>query len=139
MIQRYSFTKKTNCRTEECFPSPTPYTTTSRKASLQQSFYPAYYFWISRKNYKAYQNTNKQKQTNKQKPKPQFEETEQYQNQTQMCQGCWNYQMINMLRVVINKGDSVQEQVSNVSSNMEILSRVKRYASNKKHCHINEE
>ena len=49
-----------------------------------------------------------------------------YQNQT--WQGCWNYQtenfkttMINTLRALMDKVDNMQEQMGNVSREMEIL------------------
>ena len=46
--------------------------------------------------------------------------------------------MVSMLRAVIVKGDSIQEHVGNVSSNVKILRKAKRNAKNQTHCNINE-
>ena len=51
--------------------------------------------------------------------KKQFQEIEQASNQTWVWQGYWNYHskttIINMLRALMNKIGSMQEQMGNVS------------------------
>lgn len=87
-----------------CLPPPHPVT----KAYIQQFLCPVHYVSLAGKNYKAYQEA-----------KTRFEEGEQ------VGQECWNYQMgnlkpvmINMLGALLDKVDSRQEQMDNISREM---------------------
>jgi len=130
-VQRHRLTRKLrfNYRTIECFPFP--YTLPPQTKGLFTTVPFPHLVWLLKKKLQGIPKGKKQKtKTKTKKPtktkNPQFEETEKTSQPDmagllELSDWEFNATMINMLRALIDKVDSMQEQMGNVNREMEIL------------------